>query len=223
MAHTRSSARFSLPFVRFLLLACVATWCDDLQEAVADQLVEKGGDVACDAVGIEFPVSEVCGWIVAHAAEELLHYLGHGYDTHTACSAWPSRCAPGPSSNCRWWTDARSRACVTCRGCLLRRANRPVPAPRQLRLRRVQRECRRRRPAASRRHASHTLNFRSFDVQKAATGRCLSLPNKCPSMSNPLLRGAVEENLAAIEHVESGFCADGSCDAGKVGCCLTCF
>mmetsp|Transcript_688 Transcript_688/g.2032 ORF Transcript_688/g.2032 Transcript_688/m.2032 type:complete len:163 (-) Transcript_688:99-587(-) len=129
---------------------------------VAEQIVEKGADAACDAVGLEPPLSELCGWIASHAAEELLKLLGNGYSYETACK--------------------------------------------QIGL------------------CPHLGNCDCGECASASSGRCLSLPNKCPRAGNPLLSVAkqaefMQQNLRA----ESGFCVDGSCDSGHVGCCLTCF
>jgi len=46
-------------------------------------------------------------------------------------------------------------------------------------------------------------------------GRCLSLPNHCPSVSKPRTHGVVDRNVTT--------CVDGQCQEGTEGCCVTCF
>lgn len=57
--------------------------------------------------------------------------------------------------------------------------------------------------------------------------RCLSLPNHCPSNTAqpelPLDSPAEDPFKSTPVDTDSGFCFDGACEAGKDGCCLTCF
>lgn len=55
-----------------------------------------------------------------------------------------------------------------------------------------------------------------------AQGRCLSLPNKCPSPAPIATRQQPFEAKAAVKG-EADFCIDGTCDDNHIGCCLTCF
>lgn len=128
---------------------------------VADKIEEKGADAACEALGLEPPLTELCSWLAEKAAGEMLKLLAHGYNSEDTCK--------------------------------------------QLGM------------------CPHLGHCACGECASVSTGRCLSLPNHCPS-HNPLLEAAPPALRGQTEHEGKAlFCADHKCDSGRVGCCLTCF